>query len=169
MVINRPISSQSVAFNVWRGRRQSDQFGPNRSVFVQLRQPYIYRKLYILIVFIFLSQEDIMSYYRKLYILLVVPRRLRARKRRYYVIQIIINSNSFMVLSQGACARASVYIMSYRKFYILIVFIVLSQGACARKRRYYVLQKSIYSNSCPKALARAQAQILCHTEKYIFY
>ena len=40
LVINRPISSQSVAFNVWRGRRQSDRFGPNRSVFVQLRRPY---------------------------------------------------------------------------------------------------------------------------------
>jgi hypothetical protein len=39
---NRPIWSKSVAFNVWCGRRQSDRFGPNRSVFVQLRQPYRY-------------------------------------------------------------------------------------------------------------------------------
>ena len=68
-------------------------------VFIVLSKEDImfYRKVYILIVFIVLSQEDIMSY-RKVYILLVVPRRLRARKRRYYVIQKIINSNSFYSL-----------------------------------------------------------------------
>ncbi len=78
------------------------------------RRYYLIQKFIVLMV---LSQEDIISY-RKLYILIVfmgmpkkksshsindnsfyglVTRRLRARKRRNYIIQKIINNNSFHV------------------------------------------------------------------------
>ncbi len=47
---------------------------------------------------------------------------------RYYLIQKTINTNSFHGNVQGACARK-------RRYYLIqkyIVFMVLAQGACAR-------------------------------------
>ena len=58
------------------------------------------------------------------------PRRLRARKRRYYLIQKTIKTNSFMVLSQED-------IISYRN----LLFYGIDP------RRYYLIQKTININS----------------------
>ncbi len=121
-----------------------------------------YRKVYILIVFTVLSQG---AYARK-HRYYVIQKMTNSNSfyslvpRRYYVIHKSINSNSFYFvtrryyvntekyifywLSQGACARASADIMSYRKVYILIVFIVLSQGACAPASADIMLYRKVY-------------------------
>jgi hypothetical protein len=80
-----------------------------------------YRKVHILIVFIVLSQGAC-ARKRRYYVIQKiinsnsfyspVPRRLRARKRRYYAIQKILNSNSFYGLVPGIYYHTGAHIAS---------------------------------------------------------